>query len=187
MTRRSRRGWTPRRGSSGSGDEDSPSNDWTDLRTNHARDDRAVFPPQQVAEVKAIACELPVTHGLPLSRFSRTELHRLVFERGVTDASASTIWRWLHDDAIKPWQTRSWIFPRAPDTPAAADNYVARVTETVVQDPRAYVQLVRSVWVPTAQEAALEEGTRARARSADAIENLRGGRARVGARRGSSA
>jgi hypothetical protein len=26
---------------------------------------------------------------------------------GVTEASASTIWRWLHDDAIKAWQTRS--------------------------------------------------------------------------------
>ena len=50
--------------------------------------------------------------GLPLSRFSRTELHRLVIERGVTDASASTIWRWLHEDALKPWQTRSWIFAR---------------------------------------------------------------------------
>jgi hypothetical protein len=30
-------------------------------------------------------------------------------------ASASTVWRWLHDDAIKPWQVRSWIFPRDPD------------------------------------------------------------------------
>jgi len=28
----------------------------------------------------------------------------------VTEASASTIWRWIYDDAIKPWQTRSWIF-----------------------------------------------------------------------------
>jgi len=74
--------------------------------------DRVVFLPQQVAEVKVIACELPVKHDLPLSRFSRVELHRLVIERGVTEASASTIWRWLHDDAIKPWQTRSWIFPR---------------------------------------------------------------------------
>ena len=81
-------------------------------RTSRARVARAVFPPQQVAEVKAIACELPITHGFPLGRFSRTELHRLVIERGVTDASATTIWRWLHDDAIKPWQTRSWIFPR---------------------------------------------------------------------------
>jgi transposase len=62
------------------------------------------FPPERVAEVKAIACELPATVGLPLSRFSRLELHRLVIERAVCEASASTIWRWLHDDAIKPWQ-----------------------------------------------------------------------------------
>jgi hypothetical protein len=64
--------------------------------------------------VKALACELPATHGLPLSRFSRTELHRLVIERGLSEASASTIWRWLHDDALKPWQQRSWIFVRDP-------------------------------------------------------------------------
>jgi len=64
--------------------------------------------------VKALACELPATHGLPLSRFSRAELHRLVVQRGVTNASASTIWRWLHDDALKPWQQRSWIFVRDP-------------------------------------------------------------------------
>ena len=64
--------------------------------------------------MKALACELPATHGLPLSRFSRTELHRLVVQRGVTEASASTIWRWLHDDALKPWQQRSWIFIRDP-------------------------------------------------------------------------
>lgn len=75
---------------------------------------RAAFPPQEVAEVKVIACQLPIEHDLPLSRFSRVELHRLVLERGVTEASASTIWRWLHEDAIKPWQTRSWIFPRDP-------------------------------------------------------------------------
>jgi len=78
------------------------------------------LPPQQVAEVKAIACELPATSGLPLSKFSRVELHRLVVQRGVTDASASTIWRWLHEDAIKPWQTRSWIFPRDPAFPEKA-------------------------------------------------------------------
>jgi hypothetical protein len=81
---------------------------------------RAVFPPEQVAEVKAVACELPATHGVPLSRFSRTELHRLVVERGVTAASASTIWRWLAEDAIKPWQVRSWIFRRDPDFRAKA-------------------------------------------------------------------
>lgn len=36
-------------------------------------------------------------------------------ERGVSEASASTIGRWLAQDAIKPWQHRSWIFPRDPE------------------------------------------------------------------------
>ena len=29
--------------------------------------------------------------------------------------SGSTIWRWLHTDAIRPWFHRSWLFPRDPD------------------------------------------------------------------------
>jgi hypothetical protein len=58
---------------------------------------------------------LPAKHDRPLGRFSRTELHRLVFEQGVTEASATTIWRWLHDRSLKPWQQRSWIFPRDPN------------------------------------------------------------------------
>jgi transposase len=73
------------------------------------------FPPEQLAEVVAVACELPARHGRPLGRFSRTELHRLVIEEGVTDASATTIWRWLHGRSLKPWQQRSWIFPRDPE------------------------------------------------------------------------
>jgi hypothetical protein len=49
-----------------------------------------------------VACELPARHERPLGRFSRTELHRLVIEEGVCDASATTIWRWLHDRSLKP-------------------------------------------------------------------------------------
>jgi hypothetical protein len=76
---------------------------------------RAVFPPEEIARVKAIACELPRTQGVPLSRFSRAELHRLVVERGISAASAATIARWLSEDALKPWQHRSWVFPTDPD------------------------------------------------------------------------
>jgi hypothetical protein len=65
--------------------------------------------------VKAIACELPRDQGVPLSRLSRAELHRLVVERGISGASASTIARWRSEDAIRPWRYRSWIFPRDPD------------------------------------------------------------------------
>ena len=36
--------------------------------------------------------------------------------------SGSTIWRWLHDDAIRPWFHRSWIFPRDPAFATKADR-----------------------------------------------------------------
>lgn len=32
----------------------------------------------------------------------------------VATISDSTIWRWLNEDAIRPWQHRTWIFPRDP-------------------------------------------------------------------------
>lgn len=67
-------------------------------------------------EVKALACELPSKLDVPLSRFSGEEIKRHVMESGiVASISGTTIWRWLHTDAIKPWQYRSWIFPRDPE------------------------------------------------------------------------
>ena len=33
----------------------------------------------------------------------------------VAEISDTTIWRWLSEDAIRPWKQRSWIFPRDPN------------------------------------------------------------------------
>ena len=99
----------------GGGGDDSANSGLRVCGISLARVARAVFPPEEVAQVKAVACELPKDQGVPLSRFSRSEIHRFVIERGVSEASASTIGRWLAEDAIKPWQQRSWIFPRDPD------------------------------------------------------------------------
>ena len=80
------------------------------------RDGLGDFPPELVLQVKALACELPATHDLPLSRWSTTDLAQYVTRSGlVAQISDSTIWRWLHEDAIRPWQHRTWIFPRDPD------------------------------------------------------------------------
>ena len=69
-----------------------------------------------MVEVKAIACELPATRGVPLSRLHVPDIRTAVVARGlVAQISDTTIWRWLSEDAIKPWQHRSWIFPRDPD------------------------------------------------------------------------
>ncbi len=78
--------------------------------------DRGVFPPAQVAEVKALACELPAERGVPLSRWSGAELATEAVKRGIVATTAAvTIWRWLAEDAIRPWSYRSWIFPRDPN------------------------------------------------------------------------
>jgi hypothetical protein len=69
-----------------------------------------------VAEVKALACELPAQTGVPVSRWSAAELAREAVKRGiVAQIAAVTIWRWLSEDAIRPWNYRSWIFPRDPN------------------------------------------------------------------------
>jgi hypothetical protein len=78
-------------------------------------DGHPLFPPDVVVQVKALACELPSKSGVPLSRWSTGEIAREAIQRGiVAEVSGSTIWRWLGEDAIKPWQYRSWIFPRDP-------------------------------------------------------------------------
>jgi len=65
--------------------------------------------------VKALACELPYKYGVPLSRFSINDIQQEVLAQGiVAQISGTTVWRWLHADAIRPWQYRSWIFPRDP-------------------------------------------------------------------------
>ena len=76
---------------------------------------RPLSPPEVVVEVKALACELPSESGLPLSRFSSSDIAAQAISRGiVADISGATVWRWLSEDAICPWRHRSWIFPRDP-------------------------------------------------------------------------
>ena len=79
------------------------------------------FTPLQRAEVKALACTPPVESGLPLVRWSAAELATEAVAQGLVEAiSSATVGRWLNADAIKPWQHRSWIFPRDPDFAAKA-------------------------------------------------------------------
>src|SRR2546426_11675861 len=80
-----------------------------------ARSAADLSPPHVRAEVIAMACALPAEQGVPLSRWSATELAREAVARGIVEQiSGVTVWRWLSQDAIKPWQHRSWIFPRDP-------------------------------------------------------------------------
>jgi len=75
------------------------------------------------------ACELPADSHVPLARWSSSELAREAVARGICEQiSGMTVWRWLSEDAIKPWQHRSWIspaIPTSPSRPAASSTYTA--------------------------------------------------------------
>jgi len=66
--------------------------------------------------VQALACARPRQLRLPLSRLQVPDIRAEAIRQGlVAEISGTTIWRWLSEDALRPWAHRSWIFPRDPD------------------------------------------------------------------------
>jgi len=83
-------------------------------RTGPAVGGLQFFPPEEISEVKAIACQLPADRGLPLSRFSLEEIRREIHCQSKVSMSRSSIWRILKQDALRPWYHHSWLFPKDP-------------------------------------------------------------------------
>jgi hypothetical protein len=82
---------------------------------------------------------LPTRREQPLSRYSTADLVRLIDAHpDRPPMSASTIWRILARDALKPWQHRSWLFPRDPQFAAKAGRILdlyAGIWEGAPLDP----------------------------------------------------
>lgn len=101
------------------------------------------FTPVQIAEVKALACQLPAETGTPLSKWSCPELAGEAVDRSIVPAiSASTIRRILARDTLKPWQHQSWIFIRDPQFAVKAARVLdlyARTFDGVPLDADEYV------------------------------------------------
>jgi transposase len=73
------------------------------------------------AAVVALACQLPATTGVPLSRWTGPELLAEITKAGLEgQLSVSSVLRILAEHPVKPWQYQSWICPRAPDFAARA-------------------------------------------------------------------
>jgi hypothetical protein len=61
-----------------------------------------------------MACEVIAETKRPLSRQSLADLAGRAQTTLGKKISRSTVWRMLHEAAIKPWQHESWLFPRDP-------------------------------------------------------------------------
>ena len=66
------------------------------------------FSSEARAQVTMLACSLPRSHGIPLSRWSRAELARCVAATpDLPEISPRTIGRWLSAEQIHPWRFHS--------------------------------------------------------------------------------
>ena len=75
---------------------------------------RPFFPPLDRALIHALACEVVAETEEPLSRQSLADLVRRSQTTLGKTISRSTVWRMLHEAAIKPWQYEHWLFPKDP-------------------------------------------------------------------------
>ena len=118
-TRRLPSGWGSRVRLSRRGENGSARKGCKVSKRDRGRVGRGVFPPAQVAEVKALACELPAEQGVPLSRWSSAELAREAVKRGiVATIAAITIWRWLARGRDPPVELPLVDLPARPEVRA---------------------------------------------------------------------
>src|SRR5260221_5639017 len=114
-TTRSPPAWIPRGRWSPSGANGSSTSAWPGWATCRGEGAPRPFPPEVAVAVKALACELPATTGVPLARWHCPDLARQAAAQGiVASVSGTTIWRWLSADAIKPWRGPPPVFPPHP-------------------------------------------------------------------------
>jgi hypothetical protein len=73
-----------------------------------------LFPPLDQALIHAMACEVIAETEEPLSRQSLGDLVRRSQTTLGKKISRSTVWRMLHEAAIKPWQYEHWLFSKDP-------------------------------------------------------------------------
>jgi transposase len=105
------------------------------------------FSSENRAQVTALACSLPRSHGVPLAHWSRAELAGHVTTVPTLPAiSARTIGRWLTAEQIRPWRFHSWQHIQDPETFLERARPVLRLYE------HAAALLEEGVWVVCTDE-----------------------------------
>lgn len=105
------------------------------------------FSSQIRAQVTALACSLPRSHGLPLAHWSRAELARQAAAVPTLPAiSARTIGRWLTAEQIRPWRFHSWQHIQEPGA------FLERARPVLQLYEQAQALLQNGTWVVCADE-----------------------------------
>ena len=84
------------------------------------------FPPEVAVHIVKLACELPATHGVPVTQWDCRELARHLVAAGVVPSiSADSVRRVLLRHDLRPWRVQAWLSPKVPRDAA----FAATVTE----------------------------------------------------------
>jgi transposase len=105
------------------------------------------FSSQVRAQVTALACSLPRSHGVPLAHWSRAELARYAAATPSMPAiSASTIGRWLAAEQIRPWRYHTWQHIQKPE------EFLERARPILHLYEQATSLLEQGIWVVCTDE-----------------------------------
>ncbi len=105
------------------------------------------FSSEARAQVTALACSLPRSHGVPLAHWSRAELARHVATvPTLSTISARTIGRWLTAEQIRPWRFHSWQHIQNPEA------FLQRARPVLQLYEQATSLLEQGIWVVCADE-----------------------------------
>ena len=75
----------------------------------------ARFPPTSWSPLRRWPVSSRMSMASRSPRLSIPDLRQEAVRRGlVASVGETTVWRWLSEDALRPWCHRSWIFPRDP-------------------------------------------------------------------------
>ena len=71
-----------------------------------------IFNPDQIAQIYALACEIPSEIGLPISHWTSKDIAAEAIDRGIVESiSASYVVKLLRRADLKPHRTKYWETP----------------------------------------------------------------------------
>lgn len=93
------------------------------------------FTPEQVAEIVAVACELPRLSGRPIQHWTHRELRDEVVKRKIVpEISVAQVGRFLLNAAMQPHRRKMWLNTREKD-PVKFQREVEQVCQTYLEAP----------------------------------------------------
>jgi transposase len=98
------------------------------------------FPPEQITQILALACEPPAKSGRPITHWTGHELADEAKQRGIVESiSARQVNRYLREAELQPHKSKYWLNAKEKD-PQQFQKKVETVCDTYLEAPRLHAE-----------------------------------------------